>query len=74
MRKNKLNFLLSTRIITYRSSETLFGKNHPVTSMSKDFSQILPMLKYPEYEWHPSENQSIEIVEGFEQSNTNYIC
>ena len=64
----------STRIITFGISENLFGKNHPVTTMAKDFRQILPMLKYPEYGWNPSEQQNIEIVEGFDQSNTNYIC
>jgi hypothetical protein len=60
---------------TYEISKDNFGKKHVITQLSINMKQFFPNLVYPNYGWLPPEKiPAIELVYGFDRSNTsNYI-
>ena len=64
-----------TRLKTYEISKKHFGEKHIITQLSTNIKKFLPNLVYPIYGWIPPKNiPSIEIIQGFDKSNTeNYI-
>ena len=60
---------------TYEISKEHFGEDHIITQLSTNMRKFFPNLVYPVYGWLPLRNvQTIEIVHGFDRSNTsNYI-
>jgi hypothetical protein len=60
---------------TYDISKKQFGENHVITRLAFDMKKFFPNLVYPNYGWlPPKEFPSIELVYGFDRSNTsNYI-
>ena len=64
-----------TRQKTYEISREHFGEKHTVTQLSVNMKKFFPNLVYPNYGWLPPKKiPAIEIVQGFDRSNTdNYI-
>ncbi len=64
-----------TRLKTYEISKKHFGEKHIITQLSTNIKKFLPNLVYPIHGWIPPKNiPSIEIIQGFDKSNTeNYI-
>ena len=57
---------------TYEISRKHFGEKHIITQLSIDMKKFFPNLVYPIQGWIPSQNTPpIEIVQGFDYSNTN---
>ena len=65
----------TTELKTYEISKEHFGEDHIITQLSTNMRKFFPNLVYPVYGWLPSRNvPTIEIVHGFDRSNTsNYI-
>lgn len=49
-----------------------FGEGHLATQIARDYTAFFPNLVYPQVAWQPQEF-SMELVEGFDQSNARYI-
>ena len=63
-----------TRKKTYEISRKYFGEKHVITQLSTNIRKYFPNLVYPIYGWLPTgEIPAIELVKGFDPSNTNYI-
>lgn len=57
---------------TYEISKKHFGENHIATELSINIKQFFPNLVYPIQGWlPPKETSVIEIIQGFDWSNTN---
>jgi hypothetical protein len=57
---------------TYEISKKQFGEHHIITELSKDIKKFFPNLVYPIQGWLPlKETPLIELVKGFDFSNTN---
>jgi hypothetical protein len=57
---------------TYKISKEHFGEKHIITQLCTNIERFFPNLIYPVYGWNPSKNTPpIEIVKGFDKSNTN---
>jgi len=62
-----------TRLKTYEISKRHFGENHIITQLAINMKKYLPNLVYPVQGWIPPENfPPIEIIKGFDRSNTDY--
>ena len=57
----------------YYISKELFGEGHVTTRIAYDMREFFPELTYPVYGWRPPQRFNVELVEGFDNSNTNYI-
>ena len=58
---------------TYEISRKYFGRDHLVTQFSTDIRKFFSNLVYPIHGWLPPEGiPPIELVQGFDQSTTNY--
>jgi hypothetical protein len=57
----------------YDITKAVFGDTHPATLLAKDSSSFFSNLVYPDVLWEPEELQ-IELVNGFDRGNVNYIC
>ncbi|MEE8167489.1 MAG: hypothetical protein V3T58_01285 [Candidatus Hydrothermarchaeales archaeon] len=64
----------TTRGLTQKITEETLGASHTATLMANDLSEYLPNLAYPEVGWQPGSELMIELVPGFDRSNTNYIA
>lgn len=65
---------LATRQKVFEISVKLFGREHPVTQLAADLSKFVPKLVFPVYGWHPSDEYTLELVNGFDRSSTaSYI-
>jgi len=62
-----------TEIITYFISRRMFGEEHIATKMSENFSRYFPNLMLPGMGWQPQSDFSIELIQGFDDYNINYI-
>jgi hypothetical protein len=61
-----------TRHKTYEISKEHFGEKHIITKLCTNVEQFFPNLVYPIYGWIPLKNTPpIEIIKGFDKSNTN---
>jgi hypothetical protein len=61
-----------TRLLTHRIADELFGEEHPVTRISRNFNDIAKeILKDQKPE--PPGNFDITFVEGFDSDETGYI-
>lgn len=60
---------------TYEISKKHFGEKHIATQLSINMRKFFPNLVYPIHGWIPPKNfPPIEIIQGFDRSNTeNYI-
>ncbi len=61
------------RYMTLNISKKVFGDNHVVTQMAKNFSKFFPNVIYPSLGWESPEDMRIELVEDFDHSNVGYI-
>lgn len=61
------------RIITNFISESAFGRNHPVSIISRDMTRLFPEVIYASLGWAPKNSSVIEIVENFDSDNLSYI-
>lgn len=62
-----------TEMLTYFISRRMFGEEHIVTKMSENFSRYFPNLTLPQIGWEPQSDFSIELIQGFDDSNISYI-
>ena len=61
-----------TRHKTYEISKEHFGEKHIITQLCTNVEQFFPNLVYPTYGWIPQKNNPpIELIKGFDKSNTN---
>jgi hypothetical protein len=57
---------------TYEISKKQFGEHHIITELSTNIRKFFPNLVYPVHGWiPPRETPRIELVQGFDFSNTN---
>lgn len=57
---------------TYEISRKQFGEHHIITELSTNIRKYFPSLVYPVHGWIPqTEVPRIELVKGFDFSNTN---
>lgn len=57
---------------TYEISRKQFGEHHIITELSTNIRKFFPKLVYPIHGWiPPKETPRIELVHGFDFSNTN---
>ncbi len=57
---------------TYEISKKQFGEHHIITEFSTNIRKFFPNLVYPVHGWIPQkEIPRIELVQGFDVSNTN---
>jgi hypothetical protein len=57
---------------TYEISKKQFGEHHIITQLSTNIRKYFPNLVYPTHGWLPQkEAPAIELVQGFDFSNTN---
>ena len=61
------------QVCSYFISRKLFGDNHLTTRIARDMREFIPELSYPVYGWYPPSRMDVEIVEGFDSSNVDYI-
>ena len=62
-----------TRQKTYEISKKHFGEDHIVTQLAINMNKYFPNLVYPVQGWVPPKNfPPIEIIKGFDKSNTDY--
>ncbi len=61
------------RILTALIAERAFGRNHPVTIISKDFNKVFPEIFYASMGWKPAKRTTIELVDNFDSGNAGYI-
>lgn len=54
-------------------SINLFGENHIITQIARDFEKFFPNLVYPDVAWQPEELK-LELVHGFDRGNASYIA
>jgi len=54
-------------------AETLFGPDHLVTQISRDFSRFFPNLVFPDAAWQPRELR-LEFVPGFDRGAASYFA
>lgn len=60
-----------TRQKTYEITRSYYGDQHVATQLCTNIKKFFPNLVYPVYGWTPKNNiQSIEIIQGFDKSNT----
>ena len=65
----------ATRRKTYNVSVACFGEDHIITQLSTDMTKFFPNLVYPVYGWNPQQPAPVEIIRGFDRSNTQqYIA
>jgi predicted Zn-dependent protease with MMP-like domain len=63
-----------TRQKTYEICKKQFGEDNLITELSKDITKFYTNLIYPGYGWKPEIETGIELVKGFDRSNTmSYI-
>lgn len=62
-----------TKKYVYLISKELFGENHVVTEIAKNFSSFIRNLIYPTYGYLPPTEFKIELVQGFDRSSVTYI-
>ena len=74
---HSLGFLdeYTTERKTYDISKEHFGEKHVITQLSLNMRQFFPNLVHPSYGWlPPQKTPEIELIRGFDRSNTsNYI-
>ena len=57
---------------TFEISRKHLGENHIATKLSTDIKQFFPNLVYPIQGWFPpNKTPAIELIKGFDWSNTN---
>lgn len=61
------------RYMTLEVSKKVFGENHVVTEMAKNFAKFFPNIVYPTLGWESPESFKIELVDNFDHSNVGYI-
>jgi hypothetical protein len=60
-----------TRQKTYEISKKFFGEKHIATQLCINMKKFFPNLVYPVHGWIPPKNYPpIEIIQGFDKSNT----
>lgn len=54
-------------------AEALFGQEHLVSRISRDFSQFFPNLVFPDAAWQPQELH-LEFVPNFDRGSASYFA
>ena len=62
-----------TRRTAARLCNGAFGREHAVTVLATDHMAIMRTLVLPEYGFVPPEDQTIELIPGFDRSSWPYI-
>jgi len=63
----------TTRDLTLRLSREAFGKDHPVTKVAMEFDRLFGSVILPVRGYRPPRDVRIDLVQGFDRSNTDYI-
>jgi hypothetical protein len=61
-----------TRLLTYKICMDMFGEEHPVTKMSRDFNKVAQEIVTKGGPEQPG-NFEVTFVEGFDNGETGYI-
>lgn len=62
-----------TRQLVLEVSMHCFGNNHIATQLASNIEKFMPNLSYPNHNFQPPQDMSIEFVKGIDRKNTNYI-
>ena len=62
-----------TRKTVAKLCREVFGKEHTVTRIARDFSSVFKNVIMPAYGFVPPVDQTIELIPGFDRSSVTYI-
>jgi len=62
-----------TQSIEYMIIEKVFGTDHTVTQIARNFNSIFPNIMMVSQGWQPDYEFKLEIISGFNSSNASYI-